>query len=81
MLPRITSAVYVQGYILHIQFKDGVEGDVDLSKELDGEVFLPLRDLAFFRQFRLDPDLHTIVWPNGADLAPEFLYEHVKVHA
>jgi len=43
-------------------------------------VFEPLRDQAFFRSFVLHPELHTIVWPNGADLAPEFLHEQVKVH-
>lgn len=54
---------------------------MDLSGELEGEVFEPLRDLAAFRSFRVDPELETIVWENGADLAPEFLYETMKVLA
>jgi hypothetical protein len=44
-------------------------------------LFEPLRDLAFFSQLRLHPDIHTLVWPNGADLAPEFLRERLRVPA
>jgi len=78
-LPRIVSAALVQNYVIRLSFADGVEGEIDLANELDGEVFLPLRDPAMFRQLRLDPELHTLVWPNGADFAPEFLYQLVKV--
>ena len=39
----------------------------------------PLQDAAYFRSFTLSPDLHTVVWPNGADLAPEFLHERVRI--
>jgi hypothetical protein len=68
-------------FVLWIRFSDGSEGEVDLSGELDGPVFEPLRDPAYFRRFVLSPDLHTVVWPNGADLAPEFLHERVRVPA
>ena len=54
---------------------DGREGIIDLEGELWGEVFEPLKDTDVFRCFRMDPELDTIVWPTGADLAPEFLYE------
>ncbi|HUB28033.1 MAG TPA: DUF2442 domain-containing protein [Tepidisphaeraceae bacterium] len=81
MTPRIQSVTYVRDYTLHVRFADGTEGEIDLSGELDGEVFTPLRDQAFFEQFRLDAELHTVVWPNGADFAPEFLYEQIKVPA
>ncbi|MBI5503667.1 MAG: DUF2442 domain-containing protein, partial [Deltaproteobacteria bacterium] len=54
---------------------DGTEGEIDLENELWGEVFEPLRDPDQFKSFRLDSELQTIVWPNGADFAPEFLYE------
>jgi Protein of unknown function (DUF2442) len=75
MTPRLTEAKYVRDYILHLRFADGTEGDVDLGQELEGEVFEPLKELAFFRAFTVSPELHTVTWPNGADFAPEFLYE------
>ncbi len=71
----------MKGYVLHLKFADGLEGDVDLRAEIHGEVFEPLRDPAYFRQFDLRTDLGTVTWPNGADFAPEFLYERVRVAA
>ena len=79
MVERVVGAEYVGGFIVRVTFADGTAGDVDLGAELDGEIFRPLRDPAYFRQFRVDEELHTLVWPNGADLAPEFLYEKAKV--
>ena len=81
MTPRVIKAHYVRDYVLHLRFADGSEGDVDLESELHGEVFEPLRDPAYFRQLQVRADLGTIVWPNGADFAPEFLYELVKIPA
>lgn len=75
MNPEIESAEYAGGYKIHIRFTDGLAGTVDLENELWGEVFEPLKDIAEFRRFALDPDFRTVCWPNGADLAPEFLYE------
>ena len=72
MTPRIVSAAFVQNYVIRLSFADGIEGEIDLANELDGEVFLPLRDPAMFQQVRLDPELHTLVWPNGADLRRSF---------
>ena len=46
-----------------------------MRPHLDGEIFQPLKDVAFFRTVRVDPDLDTIFWDNGADMSPEFLYE------
>ena len=66
---------YVSGYKLEITFKDGMTGVIDLEPELWGEMFEPLKDLDYFKQVRVDSELDTIVWPNGVDLAPEFLYE------
>jgi hypothetical protein len=63
------------------KFRDGTAGEIDLSAELTGPIFEPLRDLEAFRQFRVDPEFHTLVWPNGADLAPEFLHRKLKVTA
>ena len=60
---------------------DGTEGEVDLEHELDGPIFEPLRDPRYFAQFTVDPELRTVTWPNGADFAPEFLYEKIRVCA
>lgn len=79
MLPRITDARHVAGHCIWLRFADGAEGEVDLSTELLGPIFEPLRDVEQFRRFRLDHDLHTLVWPNGADFAPEFL--RTRLHA
>ncbi len=80
-MPRVVSASHVRDFVLRIRFADGTEGEMSFAGELEGEIFEPLRDPAYFRKFRVDPDVHTIVWPNGADFAPEFLYERVRVHA
>ena len=57
----------------------GGAGEVDLAEELWGPVFEPLQDHTLFSQVRFDPESATVTWPNGADLAPEFLYE--RIHA
>ena len=75
MIPRISNAEYVEKYRIRVSFDDGTVGVIDLEAELWGEVFEPLKDLAKFKQFRVDEELQTIVWPTGADLAPEFLYK------
>lgn len=81
MIPRVIEAEYVQRSAIHVRFSDGTEGDVDLSQELHGEVFVPLRGTATFKGFTIHPEFHTLCWPNGADLAPEFLYEKVQIPA
>jgi Protein of unknown function (DUF2442) len=81
MILRVTEAKLIRDFTVWVRFNDGSEGEVDLSGELDGPVFEPLREPRVFAQFRLDPDLHTLVWPNGADLAPEFLHEQASVPA
>ena len=74
--PRLCGAKYVSGYRILLTFDDGKRGVIDLEHELSGEVFEPLRDVGLFRRFRFDAELDTVVWPTGADLAPEYLYEH-----
>ncbi len=81
MIPKVIEARYVGAYTIHLRFSDGTEGDVDLSQELHGEVFEPLRNTATFKSFTIHPEFHTLCWPNGADLAPEFLYEQVRIPA
>ena len=78
---HVVEARYVRDYVVWLRFNDGLAGEVDLRDELDGPVFEPLRELEVFRSVRLHPELHTIFWPNGADLAPEFLLERVRVPA
>ena len=81
MILHVREARYVRGYVLWLRFNDGAKGEIDLESELDAEVFGPLKDLEHFKRFRVDPELQTVVWENGADLAPEFLYENMKVLA
>ena len=77
----VVEARYVSNYVVWLRFNDGLAGEVDLGPELEGEVFEPLGDPAVLRTVRLHPELHTIVWLNEADFAPEFLYDLVRVHA
>ncbi|MCX7004445.1 MAG: DUF2442 domain-containing protein [bacterium] len=70
---ELREARYVSGYTIHIALSDGTCGNVDLEDSLWGTVFQPLRAVEEFRKFTISPDLHTIVWPNDADFAPEHL--------
>jgi len=81
MILHVTDAKYLHDYVIWLKFNDGTEGEVDLRNELYGEVFEPLKDIEKFKSFKVDPVLGTIVWDSGADLAPEFLYEKLKVLA
>jgi hypothetical protein len=75
-LPSVIRAEYRGGYRIHLTFNDDREGTVDFAKWLDGPVFEPLKDLSYFRQFFVDGG--TVSWPNGADIAPETLYEQAS---
>lgn len=77
----VEEARYVRDYVVWLRFRDGTSGEIDLEPELWGEVFEPLKDVEFFRSLRVDPECGTIVWPNGADFAPEFLHDNVRVTA
>ena len=79
MTPRLCGAEYLRDYKILATFEDGKTGVIDLDRELRGGVFEPLRDVGLFRRFRFDPELDTIVWPTGAGLAPEYLYENAVV--
>lgn len=81
MIPEVESAEHVAEYTIHLRFTDGSEGDVDLRNELHGEPFEPLKDVQQFKRFSVHPEFRTLCWPNGADFAPEFLYERIQVHA
>jgi len=71
---HIKNATYVEGYKLKVLFNDGREGVADLSQALKGEMFEPLKDKSVFSSFVIDKDLETVVWSNGVDLAPEYIY-------
>lgn len=78
MLKDIVDVQPLDGYRLHLRFEDGAEGDVDVTDLVPFEgVFAPLRDRAAFTAVRVDPNLGTVVWPNGADLDPAVLYSKV----
>jgi Protein of unknown function (DUF2442) len=71
---HVTRVEVVGDHRLLLGFEDGVEGEIDLSNRDWRGVFEPLRDPSYFRRVELDSELGTIVWPNGADLAPETLH-------
>jgi hypothetical protein len=77
MLPKLLEAKYQGDYRVWLKFEDGIEGEVDLEKELWGEVFQPLKDKVRFAELSVNEELETLVWPNGADFAPEFLYQQL----
>jgi len=81
MILHVVEAKYERDYIIRLQFNDGAEGFVDLAAELYGEMFASLKEIEKFKAFTVDSELGTIVWDNGADLAPEFLHERLLVSA
>ncbi len=75
---EVRAVEHLGGHRLRLKFADGLVGDVDLSDRFAGRVgpmFEPLRDVDYFAQVSVDAELGTIVWPNGADLAPDVLHE------
>ena len=74
-LPSVVRAQHAGGYLVRLWFNDGSDGTVDFGPWLTGPIFEPLKNAAYFGQFFLDGG--TVAWPNGADIAPETLYEAV----
>jgi hypothetical protein len=72
-LPTVVYAEHREGFRLHLVFNDGSENTVDFEPWLQGPMFEPLKNQEYFRRFFIDGG--TVVWPNGADIAPETLYE------
>lgn len=70
----VTNVEPLDGYRLRLWFDDGTEREVDLTDDLWGPMAEPLRDPALFRRVRVDPELRTIVWPNGFDMDPDVLH-------
>jgi hypothetical protein len=78
-LPVLVNAQYRRAFQILLTFADGTEGTVDFEDWLDGPVFEPLRDQDFFCRFFIEAG--SLSWPNGADIAPETLYERAKASA
>jgi hypothetical protein len=77
MIIHVTEVKYLDHYRLWLAFDNGVSGEIDLESILWGDVFAPLKDTALFAKVTVNLEIGTIVWPNGADLAPEFLLKGI----
>jgi len=75
---HVTWVEVVGDHRLRVGFKDGAEGEVDFSDREWRGVFKPLQDPSYFSLVSLDPELGTITWPNGVDIAPETLYDWIR---
>jgi len=78
---RVRSFEVMGSYTLRVQFDDRTDQIIDFEPVLAGELYGPLRDLSLFKQVWIDPEVHTLVWPNGADFDPAILHdwpEHVE---
>ena len=78
MILHVTKAEYRREYRLWVSFNDGSSGEADLTGKLTGSMFKPLTNKRLFARFRVDRELGTVVWDNGADLAPEYLSQLIK---
>jgi hypothetical protein len=72
---RVIGITLVEHSTLRIRFDDDTEQTIDFTPVLEGEVYGPLRDEKMFQQVEIDPEIHTLVWPNGADFDPETLHD------
>ena len=75
---EVINAKYIDNYRIWVEFNDATTGIADLNDELWGSIFEPLKDVNVFKKFHISDTMKTISWENGADLAPEFLYDKVK---
>jgi len=74
MFLHITNARYLEYYKVEVSFNNGRKGIADLADALKGTMFEPLKNKSVFSRLVVDKELDTIVWSNGADLAPEYIY-------
>src|SRR2546422_4847590 len=72
---RVTASEILGPYTLRVSFDDETQQIIDFEDVLAGELYSPLRDLELFNQVRIDPEVHTLVWPNGADFDPATLHD------
>ncbi|OQY57574.1 MAG: hypothetical protein B6245_16335 [Desulfobacteraceae bacterium 4572_88] len=73
MILHVEKAIYLSDYMIQVSFNNGRTGIADLANILKG-IFEPLKDKTLFSQFKTDKEINTVSWPNGADIAPEYLY-------
>lgn len=81
MILRIVKATVCGPHQLNLSFNDGTDKAVDVAPLLDGTIFEPLKNPSFFARVELDRTCGTVVWPNGADFAPEALYDLAPIPA
>jgi len=72
---RVRAFEIAEAYTLRVSFDDGTEQVIDFQPVLAGELYGPLKNLSLFNQVRIDPEVHTLVWPNGADFDPATLHD------
>ena len=72
---RVVSFEIVGAHTLRVTFDDGTAQTVNFAPVLAGEIYAPLKDLTMFNEVRIDPEVHTLVWPNGADFDPATLHD------
>jgi hypothetical protein len=81
LTPDITEAAVVRHGVLRLRFADGLSGEVEVLDRMRGPVFEQARNPQGFAEVAVDPETGTVVWPGGADLAPDTLYERVRTGA
>lgn len=75
----VIKVTVINDYILHLTFSDEMSGNIDISKLISFEgIFAVLKDKNYFSRVKINPDIGTICWENGADIAPDWLYEHIQ---
>ncbi len=75
MIIGVKNVEYIEGFELKITFDNSEIKVVNLENVLEGEIFEPLKNIEYFKQVRVDEEIETICWENGADFSPEYLYE------
>jgi len=75
MILHVVDVKHINDYRIWVSFNNGKSGIIDLKNELTGPIFEPLKEISLFKTIRIHPIMETVVWDNGADLAPEYLLE------
>src|SRR5213593_4362852 len=75
---KVTGFEFVGPHVLRVSFNDGSTQTINFRPALAGELYAPLNDIEVFNKVRLDPEVHTLVWPNGADFDPAILHDWPK---